>query len=108
VVLAFERSNNFSGVISDSFHNRYDLTVRRQFNARFSCSAVASYLQQQSSTARGTDGELASAEVRYFINHNWATFAQARYLSITGNERILAPEKSVYVGLRWSWTPEKP
>jgi len=108
VVLAFARSDSFSGIISDSFHNRYDLTVHREFNARFNCSATASYIQQQFSNARSTQGELAAAEVRYFLNRNWATFAQVRYLNLVGNERIFAPEKSAIVGFRWFWVPEKP
>lgn len=108
LVLAFARSNNFSGVISDSFHNRYDVTVRRQFNTRLSCSAAASYVQQQSSTARSTNGEQAAAELRYLLSHNWAFFTQVHYSKITGNEGIFAPEKSASAGVRWSWVPEKP
>jgi len=108
VVLAFARSDSFTGIISDSFHNRYDLTVHREFNTRLNCSATASYIQQQFSNARSTKGELAAAEVRYFLTRNWAAFAQVRYLDLVGNERILAPEKSAIVGFRWFWVPEKP
>jgi predicted porin len=108
VVLSFARSDSFSGVISDNFHNRYDFTVHREFTTRFHCSATASYLQQQVSNARNTNGELATVEARYFLSHNWALFTQARYLHITGNERFVAPEKSVIMGVRWSWVPEKP
>lgn len=108
VVAAFARSNSFSGVISNGFNNRYDLTAIRQFNARLNGSVTASYIQQEMLNARGAKGELASAEIRYFFSPNWAVFSQVRYLHITGDQPILAPEKSVIVGFRWSWIPEKP
>ncbi len=108
MVLSFARSDSFSGIISDSFHNRYDFNVHREFSARFNFSATGSYVQQQFSNVRNTNGELATAELRYFISRNWAIFGQVRYLNIVGNERILAPEKSAIVGFRWFWVPEKP
>jgi hypothetical protein len=108
VVLAFARSNDFSGIISDGFHNRYDLTVHREFNARWSCSATMSYVQQQITNQRSTQGELGSAEIRHFFSRNWAAFAQVRYLDLTGSQRFVAPEKNAVAGIRWSWVPEKP
>jgi predicted porin len=108
VVLSFARSDSFSGIISDSFHNRYDVNLHREFTPRLHGSISGSYIQQQFSNARNTNGELVSGELRYFLNRNWATFAQARYLNVFGNERIMGAEKSVIVGLRWAWVPEKP
>jgi hypothetical protein len=108
VILAFARSNNFSGVISDSFNNRYDVAVHQGLSARWHCSATASYLQQQVSSRPSTRGKLGSVELSYFISRNWATFAQVRYLSIVGGERVFDPEKTVILGFRWSWVPEKP
>jgi hypothetical protein len=108
VVVSFARSNSFSGIISNSFHNRYDITAHREFSQRFHVSATGSYIQQQTLNQRNTTGELATAEARYFVARNWAVFSQVRYLSVGGNNRILGPEKSMTVGLRWSWVPEKP
>jgi hypothetical protein len=108
VVMAFARSDSFTGIISNSFHNRYDIAAHREFNSRLNCSATASYIQQEITNQRGTQGKLASAEVRYFLDRNWAIFTQLRYLDITGNERIFAPEKSAVLGFRWFWVPEKP
>jgi hypothetical protein len=107
-ILSFARSDSFSGIISDSFHNRYDLNFHREFTTRFHGSISGSYIQQEFSNMRNTDGELVSGELRYFLSRNWALFSQARYLNILGNERILGPEKSVILGFRWSWVPEKP
>ncbi len=108
VVAAFARSDSFTGIISNSFHNRYDVTAHREFNSRLNCSATASYIQQQITNQPGTQGKLASAELRYFLDRNWAIFTQVRYLDIAGNDRIFAPEKSAVLGFRWFWVPEKP
>lgn len=107
-VLAFARSDGFSGIISDSFQNRYDLTVFRHITTRLHCSASGSYVQQQFLNSRNTNGELASGEARYYLSHNWALFAQVRYLTIAGSERFLAPETNVIAGFRWGWSPERP
>jgi hypothetical protein len=108
LVLSASRSDSFSGIISNSFHNRYDVTAHRQITPRLHASVTASYIQQQFSSQRDTNGELVTGEARYFVTRNWATFSQVRYLNIVGSERILAPEKSVIVGVRWAWVPEKP
>jgi hypothetical protein len=108
LILLVSRSDSFSGVLSDSFHNRYDITGHRALTDRIHVSASASYIQQQYSNQRDTNGVLVTSEGRYFLSRNWAVFSQARYLNITGSDRALAPEKSVIAGVRWSWVPEKP
>jgi hypothetical protein len=107
VVLAFARSDGFTGIISDTFHNRYELMAHRALTTRLHCSMTASYIQQQISNQRNTNGELFAAEARYFMNRNWAIFTQLRYLDVVGSERITGPEKSVILGVRWSWGPDK-
>jgi predicted porin len=108
VVLSFARSNDFSGIVSNGFHNRYDLAIHQEITPRLRCEVSASYVQQQMSNARNTNGELATANVRYMLNQNWSFFGQVRYLHITGSESLTGPAKSAIVGFRWSWVPEKP
>ena len=108
MVLAVGRSDSFTGIISDDFHNRYDFAVYRQINTRLQCSASASYVQQQMLNAHTTNGEVASVETQYFLSRNWAVFAQARYLKISGQVGITAPDTNAILGIRWTWTPENP
>jgi len=107
IVASFARSDSFTGIISDSFHNRFDFSIHEQVTTRFHCSAVASYVQQEVSNALSTSGELAGVEGRYFLTPNWALFGQGRYISIGGNQRNFAPEKNVIFGIRWAWAPDK-
>lgn len=108
IVASVARSDSFTGVISGSFHNRFDVAVHREITRRLQCSASASYVQQQIEGERDTNGKLASAEMRYFLSRNWAVFGQVRYLKIVGNQRINQPEKSAIIGFHWSWVPDKP
>jgi hypothetical protein len=107
-ILSFGRNNGFSGVISDSFQNRYDFTVFRQMNTRLHFSTSASYVQQQLLNARSAKGELISGEARYSLTRDWSFFGQARYLKVDGGQRTVAPETNVIFGFRWAWSPEKP
>jgi hypothetical protein len=107
-VLSFSRSDGFTGIISNSFHNRYEASLHREISSRLHWSASASYVQQQILDARSTNGALFSTEGRYFLSRNIAVFGQVRYLKISGNERIVAPETNGVIGIRWAWVPEKP
>lgn len=107
VGLSFSRSDDFSGVISDSFNNRYELRVDRRLGIRWNVNAAGSYVQQQVLRNSGVHGEVASLGTSYFLARNWSVFAQGRYLKVDRAE-LFGPEKSVSLGVRWSWVPEKP
>ena len=107
VAAAFARSNSFTGVLSNNFNNRYDLILNRRLGTRWSCSATASYVQQQASLAPRTTGEQASGQLNHFFNPNWTIFAQGRYLKVDGSEQF-ASDMTVALGIRWAWDPEKP
>jgi hypothetical protein len=107
-VLSVGRSESFSGVISDRFSNRAELTVHREFSQRWSCTAALSYVEQQLSNERASKGKLASASVHYYLSPNWAVFGQVRYLDIQGSDRIVGPGTMATVGVRWAWVPQKP
>jgi hypothetical protein len=107
IALSFTRSDTFSGIISNSFQNRYELAARHAFSPRWRGSLTASYVQQQVYGVHNVNGELGAAQVRYFMTRNLALFTEARYVEIVGRERFFAPAKSAIVGVRWSWVPEK-
>jgi predicted porin len=108
VVLSVSRSDGFTGIISESFHNRYEAGLHRDISSRLHWSASASYIQQQILNERTIDGELFSTQAHYYLSRNLSLFGQVRYLKISGNERIVAPETNGTIGIRWAWVPEKP
>ena len=108
VALSFGRSDDFIGVISDSFNNHYALRFDHHFGTRFNVAVIGSYLQQEFSRTRNQTGEYGSLEVSYLMSRNWSVFGQVRYLASHGNELSFPAQKLATFGIRWSWVPEKP
>lgn len=105
VAVSFSRSDNFSGVISNSVNNRYDFSFERRLGVRWSVLASASYIQQERLGLHATTGALASSGVGYALNRNWTVFVQGRYLDVIP---VSAPEKIATIGVTWSWESDKP
>jgi hypothetical protein len=110
VTLSFERNNDFSGVISNGYNNRYNLAVHRRFYTRWSAGLSASYIQQEYMGRRTTTGELAFAQLGYQLNRSWSLFTSYRYFNSDNasvNNRPLGPQQVVVAGVRWAWEPER-
>lgn len=108
VGISFARSDEFIGVVSNSFNNRYLLRLDRRFGSRVSLTTYASYLQQQYSHASTLTGESVSLLTSYSVSRNWSVFGELRYLASNGNELSFPAQKIATFGVRWSWVPEKP
>ncbi len=106
IALSFYRNSEFSGVISNSFNNRYDLSVNRRLFTRWNAQVNASYIQQQYAGARNSTGELGWAELGYMLSRNWSVFTSYRYLKMSGNLALLGAQQMVAGGIRWAWQPE--
>jgi hypothetical protein len=105
VAVAFSRSDNFSGMISNSVNNRYDFSLERRLGVRWSLLSTASYIQQESVGRHTTTGALAAIGFGYSLSRNWTLFTQGRYLDVIPTA---APEKIATIGVTWSWEPDKP
>ena len=105
VAVSFSRSDNFSGLISNSVNNRYDISIERRFRTRWSLLTTASYVQQQQVGIRSSTGTLASTGIGYSFSRNWSLFVQGKYLDVLPKS---APEKLITLGVTWSWVPDKP
>jgi AMIN domain-containing protein len=110
VALTFDRSNDFSGVISNSYNNRYNLAVSRRFYTRWNTELSASYLQQEFLGRRATTGELGFIQLSYLLTRNWSLFTSYRYFTTSTasvNNKLFGPQQIVVAGIRWAWEPEK-
>lgn len=106
VSLSFYRNSQFSGVISNSYNNRYDVSVNRRFFTRWNLSASASFIQQQYIGRPASKGELGYGELGYMLSRNWSLFSAYRYLNLAGSPPWMGPEQMVSLGIRWAWQPE--
>lgn len=108
VSLSFARSDEFAGAIGNDFNNRYAIRIDRRFGTRLNLTSTGSYIQQQFFGGHNLSGETGSFELSWFTTRNWSVFGQVRYLHTHGTEQVIAPQKVVTAGIRWSWVPEKP
>jgi hypothetical protein len=110
VALSFYRNSDFSGVISNSYSNRYNLAVSRRFGTRWNAELSASYIQQQFVRRRTTTGELGFIQLSYLLSRSWSLFTSYRYFgtnSASVNDKLFGPQQIVSVGVRWAWDPER-
>lgn len=106
VALSFYRTSEFSGVISNSYSNRYDLSISRRLATRWNVAVSGSYIQQEYVGVQRSTGDLAWAELGYMLSRNWSAFTGYRYLDIARNQVWSGPQQLVTAGIRWAWQPE--
>ena len=109
VALSFYRNSDFSGVISNSYSNRYNLAITRHFYTRWDAELSGSYVQQEFVGRHTITGEMGFAQLAYLLSRNWSLFTSYRYFSTSRssvNDTLLGPQQIVSVGIRWAWKPE--
>jgi hypothetical protein len=106
VAISFARSSQFTGVISNSYNNRYNVAFNRRFFTRWNFEADGSYIQQEYAGLRSTTGELGWAELGCMLTRNWSAFSGYRYLRMKGTSNLPGEQEVIAVGIRWAWQPE--
>lgn len=107
IAASFYRNSEFSGLISNSYNNRYDLAFNHRLFTRLNFMINGSYIQQEFIGSRRSTGELGWAELGYMLSRNWSAFAGYRYLRMSGNlATLLGQQQLADVGIRWAWQPE--
>lgn len=106
LALSYYRNSDFSGVISNSFNNRYNVAFNRQLFRRWQFLASGSYIQQQYVGHPLSTGETAYGQLGYMLTRNWSVFTGYRYLNLSGNQLWSGPQQMVAAGIRWAWQPQ--
>lgn len=105
IAASFMRSTQFSGLISNSFNNRYDLSVSQQIIRHVGFRVGYSYVQQAYINLKQTNGAIAYASTDYYLTRNWSVYAGYYYFNSTGSQSI-GRQQVMGMGIRWAWTPE--
>ncbi len=101
----FSRSQNFSGIVSNSLNNRYDVAYIRPLGTRWSVSTGASYLEQTALTQGVVRGRTSWVQCGYQLSRNWTAVVSYSYFDMRGTTQPFVG-LMVSAGLRWSWNPE--
>lgn len=102
VSLSAARNVDFTGVISNAFNDRYDLSLTRRINRRWGMLAGTGYVRQGFSSGPRVNGQQIWGRTDYRLFSNWAAFTSFTSLHETGSV-YLGRRNLVMVGVRWAW-----
>ena len=103
MTLSYTRNNNFSGQISDSLNDRYDVTYSQRFFRRADVLIGGAYVRQEYSTGARLLGKSGWAEIDYHFSPSWSFYTSYSYLTQNGGPSLFGPRHLVTSGIRWSW-----
>lgn len=105
IALSFTRSNNFVGVISNAYNNRYDVSVAHKLARRWRTQVGYSYVQQELTNSKRLNSGLANVSLDYSLTRNWSLFSSYHYFTYTGAQFPYSRRSVMGAGIRWAWTP---
>jgi hypothetical protein len=107
LTLSFSRDYGFTGVITNSYHNRYDASYSQNIGQRLIASAGIGYIQQVSLTVPELDGRDYWGRLDLDITRRWGIFAQLMNSAAAGPGQPYASRNLLTAGLRWSAQRER-
>ena len=108
LTLSFSRDYGFTGIITDSYHNRYDALYSQELGRRLTASAGIGYIQDVSLvSSAGLDGRDYWGRVDYDLTPRWGLFVQVMNSAAAGPVTPYASRDLVTAGLRWSAQHER-
>jgi hypothetical protein len=102
LTLSFSRDYGYTGVITDSYHDRYDASYSQSVGRRWILSAGIGYIQQHSLVVPQLNGRDYWGRVDYNITRRWGVFAQLMNSAAAGPQQPYASRNFLTAGLRWS------
>jgi hypothetical protein len=105
LTLAYSRSNNFTGLISDNLNDRYDVTYSQHWNRHIDTTIGGAYVRQ-ALTAQTLQGKSGWTEIDYRLSRSWSIYGTYSYLTQAGGPLLYGPRQLVTSGIRWSWDAE--
>jgi hypothetical protein len=105
------RSNSFTGLIGNSYNNRYDLSFQQQVHVRWDLQLTYSYVQQSFLNAKRANLATVYFMVGYRLTPTWSVYSSYYYLNPSYNFSgstvgLLGRQQVMTAGIRWAWTPQ--
>jgi hypothetical protein len=104
VALLYTRGYEFTGIITDSYHDRYDAFYSRIFQNIFGAEGGISYIQTHSTgLTQGIEGRIIFARLNYYLSHHWTLFATFQNSAFAGATQPYIGRNFITLGARWSY-----
>jgi len=111
LALLYSRNYDYTGVITDAYHDRYDALFARNFDRTWGFALGGSYLQTHSTGSfmvqQQIEGRTLWGRVSYYLNPQWTLFATMMNSAFAGGPTPYASRNFFMVGARWSYSGDK-
>lgn len=104
VALLYSRGYEYTGIITDSYHDRYDAFYSRMYRNLFGAEGGISYIQTHSTKlTQGIEGRVIFARLNYFLTPHWTLFASFQNSAFAGAVSPYVGRNFITLGARWSY-----
>ncbi len=111
LALLYVRNYDYTGVITDAYHDRYDALFSRNFDHTWGFALGGSYLQTESTGSfmvqQQIEGRTLWGRVSYYMTPQWTLFATMLNSAFAGGPTPYASRNFFMAGVRWSYGGDK-
>jgi hypothetical protein len=111
LALLYSRNYDYTGVITDAYHDRYDALYSRNFDHTWGFALGGSYFQTHSigsfMVQQQIEGRTLWGRVSYYLNPQWTLFATMLNSAFAGGPTPYASRNFFMAGVRWSYGGDK-
>jgi hypothetical protein len=109
--LQYVRGYDYVGVITDSYHDRYDAVYARNFGRTWGYAVGAAYIQTHATGSSLRDsvieGRTVWGRVSYYLTPHWTIFTSLTNSVFAGGPTPYASRYFFMVGAKWSYGGDK-
>jgi hypothetical protein len=107
LAFSYGRGHDFQGIITEAYHDRYDLTYSWNMGRNWEFSTGAGYIEQGSSNVPLLRGRTLWFNSSYFVSRQWSVFATYMNSAASGGPQPYGTRNLIMAGIRWSWQGER-
>jgi hypothetical protein len=108
LALLYTRSYDYIGIITNSYHDRYDALYARNFGRTWGFALGASYIQTHAGTfSQPLDGRTLFGRVSYYLSPQWTLFTSYENTALAGGPQPYASRNFIMVGAKWSYGDQR-
>ena len=104
IALIYNRGYDYTGIITNGYHDRYDGFYNRVFQNKWGFEVGAAYVQTHSTKLfEQVEERIIFGRASYYLNRQWTLFASITNSAFAGPTQPYIGRNFITVGARWSY-----
>jgi len=104
IALIYNRGYDYTGIITNGYHDRYDGFYNRVFRNQWGFEVGAAYVQVHSTSLfKQVEERIVFGRASYYLNKQWTLFASVTNSAFGGPTQPVINRNFATVGARWSY-----